>query len=764
VANNVQKPKKKASRPGIEERIQDVPLKSFLTVRNLGVAIAFFVVLYLISPSLRIPWLRFQEGDFPKESVLAKVKFEAADLEATARAREQAASLTPPVYVLDPELVRSSVTEAAEYYGKIAQDAFNLVFTPEERIALISKYTPISTSAETVGQLVALDQETFEKLRATSLESVTALLNRGVLSDVPGSAKQIAIYEKEKRTKHIADMTDVLTLQKAPDEIRKLAAQKFPDNPTHQRILVELSIPFIRKTLSFDEKLTQLEQEERRALTPVVTKTFRKNQEIVQAGHEITRQDVIELRAHMLALSKANRFQVYIGNAILLALVFAFFFLYLRRYRPEVLNNNKALLLVGILMLLTLGTGRVLIILPIPDIWLYLVPVAAGSILLSILIDDRISLVYAFFISVLYASQGGYRMNLFLMALIGSMAGIYHMSTIRKRSDIFWPGIAVLVANIVSISALHLVAGSEIGEEFLWEIGAGIINGLITAIGIVPGSLTPLESILGIATNIRLLEMSDLNQPLLKRLAMQAPGTYHHSLMVGNMAEAAAENVEANSLLARVGSYYHDVGKMNKPLYFSENQRGGKNKHDELTPTMSALVLTSHVKEGVELAREHRLNQPIIAFIQQHHGTSLMPFFYQKAMEQNPSREVDEDKFRYPGPRPQSRETAICMLADSVEAASRTLTNPTHGRIKGMVEKIINNKFIDSQLDECDLTLRDLHKIADGFVRVLAGYLHSRVEYPEEQTIPEIKEKFESTDTKVGTKTGNKARANSRGD
>jgi hypothetical protein len=469
---------------------------------------------------------------------------------------------------------------------------------------------------------------------------------------------------------------------------------------------------------------------------------------------------LFELQAHASALSRANRIRIYVGNAILLVMVFGCFLFYVSRYRPEHFNNDRALLLVGILLFLTLATGRILIILPIPDIWLYLVPVAAGAILLSILVDDRIAIVYAFFISILYAAQGSYRLDLLLVALFGSLVGIYHMRTIRRRSDIFWPGIAVAVANVVSISAVNLIGDMEIGKEFIHALLLGVSNGLITAIGVVPGSLTPLESLFGIATNIRLLELSDLNHPLLKRLVMEAPGTYHHSLMVGNMAEAASEQIGANSLLARVGSYYHDVGKINKPLYFSENQRGGKNKHDELTPSMSALVLVAHLKEGVELAREHRLNQLIMEFIQQHHGTSLMPYFFQKALEQDPTHAVNEETFRYPGPKPQTRETAICMLADSVEAASRTLVNPTHGRIKGLVEKIVNNKFVDSQLDECDLTLKDLHNIADSFVRALAGFLHSRVEYPEEQTALEIKEKFEGTDTKNGAKVAHRTRAN----
>jgi len=272
------------------------------------------------------------------------------------------------------------------------------------------------------------------------------------------------------------------------------------------------------------------------------------------------------------------------------------------------------------------------------------------------------------------------------------------------------------------------------------------LNGLITAIGVVPGSLTPLESMFGIATNIRLLELSDLNHPLLKRLMMEArhiPPQPHGR----KHAEAAAEQIGANSLLARVGSYYHDVGKMNKPLYFSENQRNGKNKHDELTPNMSALVLIAHIKEGVELAREHRLNPPIIEFIQQHHGTSLMPYFYQRALEQGPSQDITEETFRYPVPnRSRARRPYACWptawkrLAHAGQSDARPY--------QGAGRKNYQQQVCGLQLDECDLTLKDLHRIADSFVRVLSGFLHSRVEYPEEQTVLEIKEKFESTDTK----------------
>jgi putative nucleotidyltransferase with HDIG domain len=245
------------------------------------------------------------------------------------------------------------------------------------------------------------------------------------------------------------------------------------------------------------------------------------------------------------------------------------------------------------------------------------------------------------------------------------------------------------------------------------------------------GVMPLLEDLFKITTDITLLELSDMNHPLLKQMVLKAPGTYHHSLMVGNLAEAAAETIGANSLLARVGAYYHDVGKIEKAEYFSENQTNAKSLHDKLTPSMSRLIITNHVKDGVEFAKKYRLKKDILDFIEQHHGTSLVHYFFQKALERvEDETMLKEEGFRYQGPKPQTKEAAIVLLADSVEAASRTLGNPTPSRVEELAHRIVNNKFIDGQLDECELTLRDLNKIANVFVRVLIGVLHSRVEYP----------------------------------
>jgi putative nucleotidyltransferase with HDIG domain len=246
----------------------------------------------------------------------------------------------------------------------------------------------------------------------------------------------------------------------------------------------------------------------------------------------------------------------------------------------------------------------------------------------------------------------------------------------------------------------------------------------------VAGVLPVLEFLFNVVTNISLLELADFNHPLLKRLVLEAPGTYHHSLLVGNLAEVACESINANSLLARVGAYYHDIGKVEKPEYFLENQGKSSSRHGQLKASMSKLVIINHVKEGLALAHKHKLNSSIIDFIEQHHGRSLVFYFYIRALEEAKDN-VKEDVFRYPGPKPQTKETAIVLLADSVEAACRSLGSPSAQRIDEVVHTVINNKFIDGQLDECDLTLKDLNKIAEIFIRILSAVYHSRIGYPE---------------------------------
>jgi cyclic-di-AMP phosphodiesterase PgpH len=357
-----------------------------------------------------------------------------------------------------------------------------------------------------------------------------------------------------------------------------------------------------------------------------------------------------------------------------------------------------------------------------------LLPFCVGPMLAVILFNDLVISLFvtvacAVAVSSLWPRPGGIAMLFLISGLVSSMLVL----GVRKRTTIINAGIAVGAAQAFTLFLLNSMRFSGL-QDYLFIF----LNGLVSSV-VVAGVLPVFEYLFGTITNIKLLELADFNHPVLNRLMLEAPGTYHHSLIVGNLSEAAGKAVGANSLLARIGAYYHDIGKLLKPDYFSENQYLKGNVHETLAPNMSKLVIMNHVKEGAELAKKYRLNRRIADFIRQHHGTSLVYFFYRKALENGGEQEaVNEEVFRYPGPKPDTKEAAIVLLADSVEAATRSLKEPTPAKIEELVHKIVNNKFIDGQLDECDLTLKDLEKIAQVFIHILSGIYHSRVNYPED--------------------------------
>jgi len=391
------------------------------------------------------------------------------------------------------------------------------------------------------------------------------------------------------------------------------------------------------------------------------------------------------------------------------------------------------------------------------DAYYYLLPFAAGAMVVRIVLNSEVALIFSMVLAALVGFLFGNSFELFLFALLSSLAGAHWVRHLTVRTSMFRAGARLSMFNFMTILAIHLVAGQELGIGLLFELGFGLLGGLFAAV-LVSGIIPLIESAFRYTTNLKLVELANMNNPLLRELMIQAPGTYHHSIIVGNLAEAAAETIGANPLLARVAAYYHDIGKAKKPLYFIENVSGGENKHDKLTPSMSALILMAHLKDGVEMATEQHLGGALIDIIREHHGTSLMKFFYERA-KQREEREIDEYDYRYPGPKPQTREAAVIMLADAVEAASRTLTDPTPPRIQGMVQKIVNNIFIDGQLDECELTLKDLHNIAKSFNRVLGGIFHHRVDYPE----PVSKERVDKGARKNGEDRDRKPAAEGEG-
>jgi len=356
----------------------------------------------------------------------------------------------------------------------------------------------------------------------------------------------------------------------------------------------------------------------------------------------------------------------------------------------------------------------------------FYLPIASVAMLTMLLFNDvQISFMMALMSAVLAGIVLGFDLNETLIFFLGGLAGAYKVKDARTRGVLIKAGIFVSIIQVVCALLINPVINKDILAYILKPLA---INGLLCAVVVIATSKI-FETIFGEITNFTLLELSDSSHPLMKRMVVEAPGSYHHSLIVSNLAEAAADAIDAHSLLVRVGAYYHDIGKMVNPEYFTENQMVTGNKHDELEPSMSRLVIFNHVKEGIDLARKYHLNHRIIDFIPEHHGTSLMHYFYQKALAEGQPEGLEEKDYRYPGPKPQSKETAIVLLADSVEGATRALDEHTPQRIEDVVRKVINNKFIDGQLDECNLTLREIDTIASTFVRVLSAMYHSRVKY-----------------------------------
>ncbi len=359
---------------------------------------------------------------------------------------------------------------------------------------------------------------------------------------------------------------------------------------------------------------------------------------------------------------------------------------------------------------------------------LYYAPVACVAMITTLLYNDiQLSWALSFMASGLIGLMTGFSISEMVIFFLGSVSGVYAVQNARTREVFIKAGILIGFVQMACALLMNMDLNLEHWKTTLMPL---FLNGTISAM-VVMATLRIFETIFGEITNFTLLELSDSSQPLLKRLVLEAPGTYHHSIIVSNLAEAAADAIGAHSLLTRVGAYYHDIGKMEKPEYFTENQLITGNKHDDLEPSMSRLVILNHIKEGVELAKEYKLNQRIIDFIPEHHGTSLIHYFYQKALAEGEAQDVEQEDYRYPGPKPKSKETAIVMLADSVEGATRALDEHTPQKIEDLVRKVINNKFIDGQLDECNLTLREIDAIAWTFVRVLTAMYHGRVKYPE---------------------------------
>lgn len=415
------------------------------------------------------------------------------------------------------------------------------------------------------------------------------------------------------------------------------------------------------------------------------------------------------------------------GLSMVLFTILALVVGYLRQFEQTTVTSIRHLYLTSLVVVATFGLAWVLSSLNLNP---YISPLVACGMLLTVFVNSRVGLVVTMQVGLVLALFPGHDATSTLVSLIGSAISIYAVSRVQQRYDVFRAGLfASLVAAWVVVALSSL--GGLTWSGWYMNAAAAAMSGVGSAI-LVVGVLPLMEDLFGITTTFKLLELANPSQPLLRELQMKAPGTYHHSILVGNLAESAAEAIGADALLVRVGSYYHDIGKTKRPYFFVENQLGMANQHDRISPRLSALVITAHVKEGLEMAREHKLPAIIQEFIATHHGTSLVSYFYHQAVQAEGQRQVQEEHFRYPGPRPRTRETGIVMLADGVEASCRSLKTPTPDQIEAMVRKIVEKRLADGELSEAPLTLKEIEKISAAFIRVLTGLFHQRIEYPDQ--------------------------------
>ena len=492
------------------------------------------------------------------------------------------------------------------------------------------------------------------------------------------------------------------------------------------------------------------ETEKRRRLVmdevPPVLVQVKAGEMLIREGERVGPEHLVKLKALASGSGQTRAMTRSLGIGMLvLAFLLSFYFVNFRQREGSPRRKTKDLFLICLILVSFFLIAKVFLSLsyaivhpetglPLPSPTLYSAPMAAAAMVACVFLGLRCAMPLAGILSFSVAALFGHAFETWAFFLTSGILAAFWVSACRERNVFIKAGLRIGIVNIWLVFGLYLAKGAVFGPAFFYDTTAAFLGGLLS--GILTAGIVPLiELFFSYTTDIKLLELANLDRPIMKRLMMEAPGSYHHSLIVGSMVEAAASQIGANPLLAKVGAYYHDIGKIKKPLYFIENQMDGKNRHDKLAPNLSSLILVAHVKDGVELAEEHGLGTVIRDMIAQHHGTSLIQYFYDKAValaQQKGEEQVTEDEFRYPGPKPQTKEAGLVMLADVVEAASRTLDNPTPSRVQGLVQRLINKIFSDGQLNECELTLKDLNEIARTFNKILAGIHHHRIEYADQ--------------------------------
>ncbi len=698
-----------------------------------------------ILPSQNLSSISYKTGDIATSDIRATQDQLVEDRALTEQRRKEAGNSSPVIYNLN-DRVQSNIYEKLEQASTLMRTGQ----TEQSEKNLSDWHTLLVPLLDT--ELKDNEIQALKRIKSDKafLESVKTRLNdlyqrKIVLDGKVFQSDVLRGIEVADNNGHIIGGGDMTTSFTEIGEARKIVGKwrynglgANSDNELISPIIARILLPNLFYNREATEARVKTAME---TVRPVLFK-LQKGEMVVRTGERITPEQAHKLQALFGDKQGGTRLVTAIGTYGLIIVLFYFPYRFacknIRKFNP----SNKDILIIAILisgsflcfktaLLISHNIGAVFPSIE-PTNYFYLFPFAVGAMIVRIFINSEVALVYCAALAPLLGIMFENNMLVVIYSLLGSIVGAHGVRHCTNRGTIYAAGLKVSVVNLLMALAFQTFTNALFSTQTIYVAFFALLSGIISA-GFVSGFVPLIETLFQYTTDIKLLELANLNSPVLRELMIKAPGTYHHSVIVGNLVEAAAESINANPLLARVAAYYHDIGKVSKASYFIENQSDEENRHDKLAPSMSALILISHIKEGAEIARERRLGQQIIDIIRQHHGTGLIKFFYERAKSQADvnSGQIDETDFRYPGPKPQTREAGIVMLADCVEAASRTLVNPSPDRIQGMVQKLINNVFIDGQLDECELTLKNLHEIAKSFNRILIGIFHHRIDYPE---------------------------------
>ncbi len=670
----------------------------------LGIALAGVTGLVMARPLLPTGQVVLEVGDVAPQDIHAPRPLTYDSDIRRAEEQDLAASRVEPVYTsADPTLAREQLDrtrEVLDYLGSVRADT--LASTAQKRGWVLVVPELAELTFETLDRFLALSDESWDQVHLETLAVIDQAMRQEIREGHPEEGLEI--------------MPRLVPLDLSNEETTIVIALA-------QSFLVPNSFPH-------PEATAKAEARAREEVGPI-TYSFKEGQIIVREGESVNALDIEAMDQFGLRQPQTS-WTDFIGAGLMAVLEVLLLYLYLARFQPDVLRNGQQLfLLVLLVAFFVLGAG---LMVPGGEVLRYLSPAPALAMLVTAALGPQAGVAAAIFLS---SATGVIADNSFEMttyAALGGMVAALTLGRVERMSSLFRAGAFAAMAHVGVLAVFYLPQGLAQPSELLIPTLTGIVNGGISA-SLALGGLFLIGPLFDVITTMRLIELSRPNHPLLQRLLREAPGTYHHSLMVANLAEQAAESIGANALLTRVGAYYHDVGKMVRPYFFAENQVGGMNPHDRLDPHASAEVIIGHVEDGNELVRRHRLPGRVRAFIPEHHGTNRVSFLYEKAVRlAGDDALVDENDFLYSGPKPQSKETALVMLADACEAATRSTRPANDAELMKVVNRIIDQRVDDGQLNECDLTLRDLEIIRRVFISTLKGVFHPRIQYPEPKT------------------------------